>query len=125
MPPFFNPLAGRVALPPLSAVLCAQTHGTPPSLAGRLHGAGIFLGMRMSEELKDFRAKITATIDCALEAESRATGRDRQEIFREVMGAWADQRIHVATVLDRLLKSEGLAGVSEGTQVKPRGNRGE
>lgn len=68
----------------------------------------------MSAELKDFRGKITVEIDCALEAESRATGRDRQEIVREVLGAWADTKFHAASLLHKLRKSEGIPGVSEG-----------
>jgi len=36
----------------------------------------------MAAELKDFRGRITVETDCVLEAESRASGRERQEIVR-------------------------------------------
>jgi hypothetical protein len=75
----------------------------------------------MACELKDFRGKITLESDCALEAESRASGRERQEIVREILHDWAIRRIDGASVLHRLLRAEGLAGIAEGVS----GNRGE
>jgi hypothetical protein len=75
----------------------------------------------MGVELKDFRGKITPEADCALEAESRATGRERQEIVRDILHDWAMQRIHGASVLNRLLRAEGLSGIEGGAA----GNRGE
>lgn len=75
----------------------------------------------MSIELKDFRGKITAEADCVLEAESRSTGLERQEIVRNILHEWAMKRIHGATVLQRLLRAEGLPGVGEGVS----GNVGE
>lgn len=75
----------------------------------------------MGIELKDFRGKITPEADCVLEAESRSTGRERQEIVREILHDWAMQRIHGASVLNRLLHAEGLAGIDGGVS----GNRGE
>jgi hypothetical protein len=75
----------------------------------------------MAADLKDFRGKITPEADCALEAESRSTGKDRQEIVREILHDWAMQRIHGASVLNRLLRAEGLTGIDGGVA----GNRGE
>lgn len=75
----------------------------------------------MSEELKDFRGKLTAEAHCALEAESRATGRERQEIVRAILHEWAINRIHGANVLHRLLQVEGLPGIDQGGS----GNRRE
>jgi hypothetical protein len=73
----------------------------------------------MANELKDFRGKITPEADCALEAES--SGRERQEIVREILHDWASRRINGASVLHRLLRAEGLPGIAEGVA----GNRGE
>jgi hypothetical protein len=74
----------------------------------------------MSLPLKDFRGKITVETDCALEAEAQATGKDKQEILREVMHGWARRRIDEANVLHRLLRSEGLIGPDEGIERNPR-----
>jgi len=75
----------------------------------------------MACELKDFRGKITLESDCALEAESRASGKERQEIVREILHDWAVRRIGGASVLHRLLRAEGLPGIAEGVA----GSRGE
>lgn len=69
----------------------------------------------MSAELKDYRGRITAEADCVLEAEAQSTGRDRQEIVREILHEWALKRIHGASVLERLLRREGLGGIGGGT----------
>lgn len=79
----------------------------------------------MGVELKDFRGKITPEADCVLEAEARSTGRDRQEIVREILNEWAMRRIHGASVLDQLLRAEGLAGVSRGVRGSERDSRGQ
>lgn len=85
----------------------------------------------MSQELHDFRGKITPETDCFLEAESRATGRERQEIVREILHEAACRRIHAASVLDRLLRAEGLPGIGGGVSGSAgesggiAGNRGE
>jgi hypothetical protein len=75
----------------------------------------------MSIELKDFRGKITIETDCALESESQSSGKERQEIVREILHDWAIQRIKSASVLHRRLRAEGLPGIAEGIE----GNRGE
>ena len=75
----------------------------------------------MSAELKDFRGKITAETDCVLEAEARSSGKERQEVVREILHTWALQRIHSATVMHNLLRAEGLPGIGEGVS----GNRRE
>lgn len=78
----------------------------------------------MSSELKDFRGKLTPRSDCALEAVSRATGKDRAEIVRELVDEWAGQQIHAATVMHRLLQAEGLAGIAEGMPGNRRESQG-
>lgn len=79
----------------------------------------------MGVELKDFRGKITPEADCVLEAESRSTGKERQEIVREILHEWAQQRIHGASVLHRLLRAEGLSGIGEGVPGNRRASKGE
>lgn len=78
----------------------------------------------MSLDLKDFRGRISAETDCVLEAESRSTGRERQEIVREILHAWALSRIHGATVLHNLLRAEGLRGIEGGTPGSVREREG-
>jgi hypothetical protein len=82
----------------------------------------------MACDLKDFRGKITLESDCVLEAESRASGKERQEIVREILHDWAVRRIDGASVLHRLLRAEGLPGIAEGVQGSAgdcRGSLGE
>lgn len=63
----------------------------------------------MSAELKDLRTKITVETNCWLEAEARATGRDKAEIAREVLHQYALRKIRESEILEGLLKAEGLA----------------
>lgn len=79
----------------------------------------------MSLDLKDFRGKITTEADCVLEAQARVTGKDRQEIAREVLHAWALRQIDEATILGRLLRAEGVAGALEGLPGESQGVAGE
>jgi predicted DNA-binding protein len=72
----------------------------------------------MSSELKDLRAKITPRTNAVLEALNRTTGRDKSEIVREILEKWADEQIHAATLIDRLLVGEGEPGISEGASGK-------
>jgi hypothetical protein len=81
----------------------------------------------MGIELKDFRGRITPESDCVLEAEARSTGKERQEIVRDILHAWALERIHGATVLHNLLRAEGLKGIDGGVSgnvVAAEGMRG-
>lgn len=74
----------------------------------------------MSLELKDFRGRITDEADCVLEAESRVSGRDRQEIVREILHEWAMKRIHGGTVLHKLLRGQGMPGLDAGADGHAR-----
>lgn len=64
----------------------------------------------MSLDLADARIKITQETDAVLEAMHRATGRDRSEIAREVLHAWAEKQIHESVLTMQLLKAKGLTG---------------
>jgi hypothetical protein len=75
----------------------------------------------MASDLKDLRGKITVETHCALEAESRVSGKDKNEIARRVLHEWAVKKLEVAKVTDALLRSEGLPGIAGGVS----GNRGE
>lgn len=68
----------------------------------------------MAAPLKDFRGKITAEADCVLEAMTRVTGKDRSELARDVLHDWAMDRLREHSILDRLLKAEGITGEPEG-----------
>lgn len=78
----------------------------------------------MSAELKDFRGKITAEDDAALEALHRVSGQDRSEIVRDILHKWAIEQIHVATVLDKMLQAEGLTGIDGGVSGNRREDKG-
>ncbi len=69
----------------------------------------------MSEELKDFRGKITPETHVILEALSRSSGKERQELVREVLHEWAMNRLHEHSLIDKLMRAEGLVGESKGT----------
>lgn len=68
----------------------------------------------MSADLKDFRGKVTPETACALEAEARASGKQQQEIVRQILHDWALSRVHAASVLRGLMLAEGLAGEDQG-----------
>lgn len=74
----------------------------------------------MSQELIDYRGRITPETDCVLEARTRATGKDRQEIAREVLHHWALEEIHAATVMQQQLDAKGISGSGAGTRGKTR-----
>lgn len=68
----------------------------------------------MSAELKDFRGKISALAWCYIEAEAQATGRDQQEIVREILDGWAERRHRAAIRAQALLKAQGVSGNGNG-----------
>jgi hypothetical protein len=68
----------------------------------------------MSAELRDFRGKITVETDTVLDAIARSSGKDRSEIARDVLHRWAEEQIHVASLIDQRLKAEGLLALVEG-----------
>jgi bacterioferritin (cytochrome b1) len=74
--------------------------------------------------LKDLRAKITRRTNAVLEAQNRATGRDKSDLVREILDKWAADQIHAASLIDRMLQVEGEPGIVEGTPGKIREARG-
>jgi predicted DNA-binding protein len=60
-------------------------------------------------ELRDLRAKVTVDTDQVLDALSRATGKDKSEIVREVLSRWADEEVHKATMVLRLMDRKGTS----------------
>lgn len=68
----------------------------------------------MSLPLIDLRAKVTVEADAVLEAIQRSTGKDKSEVVRDVLHKWAMAEIHAATVLQGILKREGLTGADAG-----------
>lgn len=61
-------------------------------------------------DLRDLRAKITPEADQVLEAISRATGRDKSELVRDVLHEWAGKKLHEARLIHRLATREGSEG---------------
>jgi hypothetical protein len=76
----------------------------------------------MSTPLKELRLGISETIDVALEAESRAFGRERQAIAREVLSGWARRKIHEHKVMARLLMASGLQPELDGFVTEDAGS---
>jgi hypothetical protein len=68
----------------------------------------------MGLPLIDLRAKVTPEADAVLEAIHRATGKDKSEVVRDVLHKWAVNEIHAASVLQGILRREGLTGAHEG-----------
>lgn len=65
------------------------------------------------EDFQDLRAKITRRTHAVLLAKSAATGKDQSQLVREILAAWAEEEVHAATVMHRLLRSEGIAAADE------------
>lgn len=75
----------------------------------------------MSQELRDFRGKVTPETDAVLEALNRATGRDKSEIAREVLHRWAAEQLEAAKVMVRLAAGEGRDRDRRGGQREDEG----
>ena len=65
-------------------------------------------------ELRDYRGRISVLADIAIDAKAKATGRERQEIVREILDAWAEQEVHHTSLLQAALIAEGLSGSAGG-----------
>ncbi len=72
------------------------------------------MGVSMcGDDFQDLRAKIARRTHAVLLAKSAATGKDQSQLVREILAAWAEEEIHAATVMHRLLRSEGIAAADE------------
>jgi hypothetical protein len=74
----------------------------------------------MTMELRDLRAKISVEADAAIDAAHLSSGKDRSEIVRDVLHAWALARIDESRLLLRRLSSEGITERDSGTQGSGR-----
>ena len=73
----------------------------------------------MAAELRDFRGRISVLADIAITAKSESTGKDKQEIVREILDAWAERELHCASLLHAALDAEGLQGIVRGASGSP------
>lgn len=68
----------------------------------------------MALPLVDARIKVTLHTDAVIELEHRKTGKDKSEIAREVLHAWAMSRFDDLRLLKTIMDSKGLRGELEG-----------
>lgn len=66
----------------------------------------------MSLELRDLRVKLTVEGHAWLEARSRESGDEMSHILRDLLHQKAISEMRVATVMDQLLRREGLPGIA-------------
>lgn len=59
------------------------------------------------EDLVDLRTKIHSMTNAVLEAHSRADGKDKSEIVREILHAWALKERDKANLVQQLVAREG------------------
>lgn len=70
----------------------------------------------MSIELTDLRTKVTPRTAAVLAALNHASGKERSQIAREVLDAWAVDQIHSSRLVARFSEGQGIDGADEGTQ---------
>lgn len=70
----------------------------------------------MSIELTDLRAKVTGRTAAVLAALNAATGKERSQIAREVLDAWAVEQIHASRLVARFSEGEGAMRADKGLQ---------
>jgi predicted DNA-binding protein len=66
----------------------------------------------MSLDLHDQRVKLTPEAHAVLSAQTRLTGKDRSEICREILHAWALEKIKEFNLTRHALENEGIVGTS-------------
>lgn len=59
----------------------------------------------MSLPLKDYRTAVPEAVDLWLEIEAAATGKDKATVGREVLNAWAKEKIHAHKKVKRPQRS--------------------
>lgn len=62
----------------------------------------------MSIPLKDYRTSIPESVDVWLDIEALATGRDKAQIGRDVLAAWASEKFHARKVATKRLQANGM-----------------
>lgn len=65
----------------------------------------------MTMPLVDYRGKITAEAHAVLEGKSRHEGRDMAEIVREILHAWALNKVAEHKVIGKSLSVAGFEGM--------------
>lgn len=75
----------------------------------------------MAAELRDYRGRISVLADVVIDAKAKASGKERQELVREILDAWAEQEVHGASLLHAGLIAEGLPGIDSGVSGKSGG----
>lgn len=66
-------------------------------------------------DLIDSRCKLTAESNQMLEAHSRATGRDKSELIREIVHHWYEAEFRKYQMIHRLVgRSKGVGAADEG-----------
>lgn len=73
----------------------------------------------MAAELRDYRGRISVLADIFIDAEAKSSGRERQEIVREVLDEWANQRLHALSLAQAALDAEGMPGIGGGVSGHP------
>lgn len=57
-------------------------------------------------DLIDFRTKLHPRAHAVLTAVARASGKDMNEIVRELLDKWADDEVHKAEIVMRLVRED-------------------
>lgn len=76
-----------------------------------------------SRELRKLLSWITLEADVMIDAHAQATGRDRSEVARDVLHAWALEQLRISNIAQAGLRSEGIERsdeVASGPIVKLR-----
>ena len=75
----------------------------------------------MCGELIDLRAKITHETDAYLDSMTKATGKDRSELVREILHHYALEEIDKCIKQHKVLCAKGLAGDRRGHGRESKG----
>lgn len=94
---------------------CLGLHGFSDAASAKsVLREATYSGVCVKSDLRDLRVKITIETDTVLDALARVTGRDRNDVAREVLDKWAADRIQESSLIDARLKAEGLLALTEG-----------
>ena len=62
----------------------------------------------------DFRGSLSKRAHGVLTAKAMQSGKTMQDILREITDKWADEEVHAATLIMRLVGDNGAATASDG-----------